>query len=115
MKHEMNLNNKPFNKIKDGTKTIELRLNDEKRQLLNINDDIEFTNRETLEKILVTIKKLYKYSNFEELYKHFDKISMGYNEDDIANPKDMEKYYSKEEQDKYGVIGIKIKLVEDRK
>lgn len=26
----MNLNNDPFNRIKDGTKTIELRLNDEK-------------------------------------------------------------------------------------
>lgn len=58
---------------------------------------------------------LYKYPNFKELYKHFDKISMGYDVDDIANPKDMEKYYSKEEQDKYGVIGIKVKLIEDRK
>ena len=34
MKHEMKLNNGPFERIKNGTKTIELRLNDEKRQLL---------------------------------------------------------------------------------
>jgi hypothetical protein len=27
----------------------------------------------------------------------------------------MEKYYSKEEQDKYGVIGIEIRMLEDRK
>ena len=33
---------------------------------------------------------------------------MGYDRNDIANPKDMEKYYSKEEQDKYGVINCKI-------
>lgn len=115
MKHNMNLNDSPFNRIKNGTKTIELRLNDEKRQLLKENDLIEFVNRATLEKITVQIVRLYKYPNFKELYKHFDKISMGYDEDDIANPKDMEKYYSKEEQDKYGVIGIKVKLVEDRK
>ena len=44
MKHEMKLNNKPFEKIKKGTKTIELRLNDEKRQLLKVNDYIEFNN-----------------------------------------------------------------------
>ena len=38
MKHRMNLNNNPFNLIKNGTKTIELRLNDEKRQLLKEKD-----------------------------------------------------------------------------
>ncbi len=113
--HNMNLNNGPFNRIKDGTKTIELRLNDEKRQLLKENDFIEFTNRVTLEKIIVKIEELYKYSNFKELYKHFDKIAIGYDKDDIANPKDMEKHYSKEEQDKYGVIGIKVRVIEDRK
>ncbi|MCI8548349.1 MAG: ASCH domain-containing protein [Bacilli bacterium] len=111
----MNLNNNPFNLIKNGTKTIELRLNDEKRQLLKENDFIEFTNRVTLEKIIVKIEGLYKYSNFKELYKHFDKIAIGYDKYDIANPKDMEKYYSKEEQDKYGVIGIKVRVIEDRK
>lgn len=115
MKHRMNLNNNPFNLIKNGTKTIELRLNDEKRQLLKENDFIEFTNRVTLEKIIVKIEGLYKYSNFKELYKHFDKIAIGYDKYDIANPKDMEKYYSKEEQDKYGVIGIKVGVIEDRK
>jgi hypothetical protein len=29
--YEMKLNNEPFERIKNGTKTIELRLNDEKR------------------------------------------------------------------------------------
>lgn len=72
-KHNMNLNNGPFNRIKDGTKTIELRLNDEKRQLLKENDFIEFTNRVTLEKIIVKIEGLYKYLNFKELYKHSDR------------------------------------------
>ena len=36
---------------------------------------------------------------------------MGYKENDVADPKDMEKYYSKEEQEKYGVLGIEIKKV----
>lgn len=111
MKHEMKLNNDPFKNIKNGTKTIELRLNDEKRQLLKIKDLIEFTNRETLEQMLVEIKNLYHYPSFEELYKHFDKVAMGYNEDEEANPKDMEEYYPKEEQEKYGVLGIEIKKV----
>ena len=107
----MKLNNGPFSNIKNGTKTIELRLNDEKRQLLKIKDLIEFTNRETLEQMLVEIINLYHYPSFEELYKHFDKVAMGYKEDEEANPKDMEEYYSKEEQEKYGVLGIEIKKV----
>ena len=109
--HEMKLNNGPFESIKNGTKTIELRLNDEKRQLLKVNDKIEFTNRETGEKLLVEVIKLHHYDSFTELYKHFDKVSMGYKENEEANPKDMEEYYTKEEQDKYGVLGIEIKKI----
>lgn len=111
MKHEMKLNNGPYVNIKNGTKTIELRLNDDKRQLLKIKDLIEFTNKETLEQMLVEIQNLYHYPSFDELYKHFDKVSMGYKENDVAGPKDMEKYYSKEEQEKYGVLGIEIKKI----
>jgi len=111
MKHEMKLNNGPYVNIKNGTKTIELRLNDDKRQLLEIKDLIEFTNKETLEQMLVEIQNLYHYPSFDELYKHFDKVSMGYKENDVADPKDMEKYYSKEEQEKYGVLGIEIKKI----
>ena len=61
--------------------------------------------------MLVKIEDLYHYPSFEELYKHFDKISMGYKEDEVANSKDMEKYYSKEDQKKHGVLGIKIKKI----
>lgn len=111
MRHEMNLNNEPFNLIKNGSKTIELRLYDEKRRLLKINDTIEFTNRKNQEKILVEIIGLYKYDSFHELYKHFNKIQMGYHEEETCDPKDMEKYYTKEEQSKYGVLGIEIKKI----
>lgn len=61
MKYSMNLNNGPFNRIKGGTKTIELRLNDEKRQLLKEKDFIEFTNRATLENIIVQIELLWNF------------------------------------------------------
>ena len=49
------LNNRPFKSIKEGTKTIELRLNDEKRSLLKVGDEIEFT------------KNLYKEKNIKVL------------------------------------------------
>ncbi len=111
MKYDMKLNNSPYEKIKKCTKTIELRLNDEKRKKLKVNDIIEFTNRETLEKMEVIVENIYYYPTFDELYKHFDKVSLGYEENDVANSKDMEQYYTKEQQEKYGVLGIEIKKV----
>lgn len=111
MIHEMRLNKEPFEKIEKGTKTIEIRLYDEKRSLIKENDIIEFTNREDNKKLKTKVIELHKYNSFEELYDNFDKIALGYEENEIANPNDMEKYYSKEEQQKYGVVGIEIKLI----
>ena len=111
MLYIMNLHDKPFNLIKKGTKTIELRLNDEKRQMIKEGDLIEFNNRQTGEKIIVRIEKLYKYDNFAELYYDFDPISLGYAEGEGVNPEDMELYYTKEQQAKYGVLGIKIRKI----
>ena len=49
--------------------------------------------------------------NFDELYKDYDKVSMGYDEKDVANPDDMKQYYPDSEQDKYGVINKKNKKI----
>ena len=110
--HEMRLHHEPFTLIKDKTKTIELRLFDEKRSLIKVNDTIEFIDRTTNEKLKTRVLKLHKYNSFEELYKNHNKVSMGYKIDEEADPKDMEKYYPQEEQSKYGVVGIEIEVIE---
>lgn len=46
MIHKMNLQNGPYNSIKNGDKDIELRLYDEKRRKINVGDIIEFNNDE---------------------------------------------------------------------
>ena len=43
----MNLVDLPFNQIKEGSKVIEVRLNDEKRQNIKVGDKIVFTNTKT--------------------------------------------------------------------
>ncbi len=106
--HQMRLWPNPFKKIKKGTKTIELRLNDEKRQLIKENDTIIFENIDTSEQIHAKVLSITPYVNFEELYKNYDPISMGYEKDEICNYKDMEVYYSKKDIKKYGVLAIEI-------
>ncbi|MDO4963671.1 MAG: ASCH domain-containing protein [bacterium] len=110
MIHNMKLNDEPFNKIKSGSKTIEMRLYDEKRSLIKIGDIIYFTNRSTNESLEVKVINLYKFNSFKELYQNFDKTILGYNLNEIASYKDMFKYYSLEDEKKYGVVGIEIKL-----
>lgn len=53
MIHNMKLNPEPFELISSGQKTIELRLNDEKRQRIKISDEIIFTKTKTLNRRLL--------------------------------------------------------------
>jgi ASC-1-like (ASCH) protein len=76
---------------------------------LNDSKDMPKIIKVTDEKLLVDVLKLHIFDNFKDLYKHFSKVSLGYKENEIANPEDMNIYYSKDEQDKYGVVGIEIK------
>ena len=110
MTHQMKLQPKPFEAIKSGRKTIEMRLNDEKRSLVKIGDSIEFTNIESNEKMLCKVQNIYRYKDFNELFKHHDKISLGYEEDEEPNPRDLLKYYSEEKILQYGVLGIEIEV-----
>ncbi len=111
-KHLMRLNSKPFDSIKNGQKNIEMRLYDEKRKLIKPNDIIIFHNKDNGERLWCRVIQLHKFDNFEQLYKNFDKKQLGYQENEASSPKDMEEYYSKEEQALYGVVGIEVKLME---
>lgn len=108
--HEMKLHAAPFEKIKSGEKTIELRLYDEKRQQIQQGDRITFTNTATGETLTATVKKLHCFDSFAELYTALPLLQCGYTAEEIAtaHPSDMEAYYSAEEQQKYGVVGIEL-------
>ena len=107
MLHKMKLNESPFERIKNGTKTIEFRLYDEKRQQIKIGDQIEFSKLTDLqEKLLVDVIDLFREDTFEKLFK-----KLYTNEEEInRKTKSMEQYYPYEKDKEYGVLGIKIKI-----
>lgn len=110
----MNLNPSPFKMIKEGHKTIELRLYDEKRKMISVGDTITFTNTvDSNDTLCVKVMDLFIFNSFNELYKNLPLLECGYTNEDIdtASPCDMEKYYSKEVQQQYCVVGIKISLM----
>lgn len=110
MMHKMKLYHDSFVKIKEQTKTIEMRLFDEKRSSISVGDTIIFSDTSNNEKIECLVTNIYRYPSFEDLYRQHDKVSIGYNKDEIANPKDMLAYYSKEMIEQYGVVAIEIQV-----
>jgi len=107
MIHKMKLNEEPFEKIKNGTKTVEFRLYDEKRKQIKVGDKIEFSRLPELQEILlVDVLELYQEKTFEELFKKLYKES----EEEIKKKvQGMYEIYSPEKEKQYGVLGIRIK------
>ena len=108
--HYMKLSQQPFEKIVNGKKIIESRLFDEKRQSINIGDCIEFSQDNDPSKTISTqVIALYRYPTFKELFSDFPaEYFGGISKDFLVN--EIIQFYSEEDQSKYGVLGIKIKL-----
>ena len=108
--HEMKLKPNPFQLIKEGSKTIEVRLYDEKRQQVKVGDKIKFSELpELTNKITVNVEAILIYKDFLALFADFPAKSFGgegWTTEALAEV--MSQYYSSEEQAKYGVVGIKI-------
>ena len=110
MLHKMKLQEDPFERIKNGTKTLEFRLYDEKRRTIQIGDEIEFSKLPELqEKLLVKVIDLYKEESFEKLFK---KVFVGEDKEKIIEKaKSMNRFYTPEQEKEYGVVGIKIEII----
>lgn len=112
----MKLAPKLFESIKSGEKTIELRLLDEKRQLINVGDTIVFTDTQNESNVIYTrVFNLHRFDSFEELYEALPLEKCGYSAHELssAKPEDMEVYYSKDKQKKYGVVGIDLRVIDN--
>lgn len=109
--HSLQLATTPFNAITSGQKVIESRLYDEKRQLIQIGDTIEFTNREAPDqKVLVRVIGLLRYETFRNLFSHNDPAKFG-GESVEWLEKQINEFYSIDDQKQDGVIGIEFELV----
>ena len=113
MIHEMKLQPEYYNYILHGTKRVEIRLNDEKRKNIKVNDKIMFLKEPDLnESFEAEVVKLIKYNSFEDLFKDFD-ISIlsdkSMTKEELISA--LEEFYPKEKQSQTGVLGIRIELI----
>lgn len=108
--HEMRLHPRPFGRIKEGTQVIESRLNDEKRQQIKVGDRIVFALRpDFVEKVEVEVTELIHAPTFLDLFQMRPLAEFG--TDSLDKVQSMYEYYSPEDEQKYGVVGIKFKKI----
>jgi len=109
---KMRLHPEPFNDIKSGLKTTEMRLLDEKREELNIGDEITFISRETAEELIAEVKDLKAYKDFAEIYDIekalIDKYAKWDRQEFIDS---FDEYYSEKLKEGYKALSIHFELV----
>ena len=106
--HEMSLQPAPFAAIARGAKRVEMRLNDPKRQAVEVGDKIVFRREATGDTVccLVTGKRV--FPDFAALYAAYPATELGYTEGDRADYKDMNAYYTEDKIATFGVCALEI-------
>ena len=109
--HNMGLQDKYFNFIKNGTKRLELRLYDKKRQNIHLGDLIRFKNSSG-EILRCRVEALHIYPDFATLFADFPKEMLA----DQSITKNemldiMSEFYPEKRQHESGVVGIQIEPI----
>ena len=110
--YTMKLQPKHYYFMKNGTKRIELRLYDEKRSKICIGDEIIFYKEPLLdESFSTTVVALLHYNSFEDLINDYGiEICADKSISKKQLLSELEKFYTKEKQQKLGILGIKVSL-----
>lgn len=111
--YTLTIDSKQFDYFLNGTKRIEMRLNNEKRKYMNVGDKIRFFKLPDCKEYFDTkIVELIKCKTFGDL---IDKYDIKYFADKDSSLEDLVKtlrrQYTIDEEKRYGVIGIRVELL----
>lgn len=107
----MRLSDAPFEAIIRGGKTIESRLYDKKRQSINLGDEIVFSHADNpARQISVRVIGLLRYETFEAMFSCNNPEKFG-GETVEGLLGQVEKLYSRADQQQFGVLGIEFELL----
>lgn len=112
MIHEMKLNDKAFNNIKNGIKKFELRLYDYRRKTISLGDTIIFHNLNNLDDtISVTVFALLRYPSFADLFADIDYKLCGTANSLEEKLERVHTFYTVEQEKEHRILAIKIQLL----
>ena len=107
--HLMHLDYQIFEATRRGEKILEVRLNDEKRRKIKVGDIIQFERAGDGLTIQVFVAAVRMYENLADLVAHEDLSKAGGIYKDQKDWKTcLQKYYSQEKQNLYGVVVFEL-------
>ncbi|MBO7484139.1 MAG: ASCH domain-containing protein [Alphaproteobacteria bacterium] len=108
--HTMKVQTKYYNLLKSGIKTVELRLWDEKRQLIKVGDQITFSDLSNpVDSFTAQVLALHRANSFDELCKIISPTQAGFvSKEELIDC--LQEFYTPEAQSQYGVVGIEVKI-----
>ena len=113
--HYMRLDRAFWSKVARGSKTVEMRLFDEKRRKIKAGDRIIFESNDPAgDRIEAEVLGTYVYPSFKALTEDFEPKSLGFAGRSSEQVSDfMNRFYPEESVRKYGTVAIKIKALKE--
>ena len=109
---KIHLDSDIFDIVKNASKGVEIRLNDEKRRELNIGDTLIFLKRPNDdEELKGTVTNLVYFNSFLEVVDTYPMKRIyleDYTKEDFINL--IKRFYSDDDVKKYGIVAIEFKL-----
>lgn len=112
MEMKVHLHPDVYEIVKQGSKNVEARVNDEKRRKLKVGDTLIFLKRPLEEEnCKARVTDLKYFDTFEQMGKNYD-FKRLYLESYTMDMwlKELSRFYSDEEIKKYGVVAIEFEL-----
>ncbi len=110
MEHTLKLQPEFYDYILHGTKRIENRLYDEKRQQIHLGDTIKFLREpELTQAFTARVVGILRYADFATMFQDFDiavLADQSYTKDRLLAT--LQSFYPLAEQRQYGVVGLRI-------
>lgn len=117
MEHHMSIYHAGFECITTGKQKIEVRINDEKRRKVQIGDTIVLTRKPEGDEVLdLEVIGLSHFATFEDMFSSIDPERFGWPKDIKVSEqvRRMHEYYTADEERRYGVVAIHIRLLARR-
>ena len=106
---DMTLADAPFEAIRSGEKTVEMRLADDKRRRLRVGDMIRFRRKGNGELLFAEVTSLREFPSFRSAFEDEAlRRAAGFSDGASVAAEAMRTYYSAEEEAAYGVLAIGI-------
>ncbi|PYZ97491.1 hypothetical protein CR205_02525 [Alteribacter lacisalsi] len=116
MKHQMGLYEETFHSMAAGRKSVEVRLNDEKRRRIKAGDEVVFTRVPGGEQLTVVVENAVVYPTFRAMFEAipaeaFD--AAGWTIDEMVES--MYEIYPPEREREWGTVALYVRLVDEER